>query len=823
MAQSQVACQGLVNPDVTQRLSGRERFEFDQYDKIVEFRNSILAGKHPVIKLPPSSSLASQVSNLDAATRNAQTGVSFGAAQNAQPPAPSAPSRLEFNPIFLEKSDDLIRAELQLQRQRIERALKEEVDQRRALKNSQAEPLSELDLSDVLTKALALVQAASAAPPLPAHDNLTANAEAASDSFDDDTFYSSRHDTPESHLTSRVRNDSEKRQTNAPEQPHAHMISHNAPVDPRTKPSQQGNHGVSLPGPPHIHRDIATSNQATAPRPIQVPGLNNYPDGGVSSTGPSHPASGEQSQSEDSGVMEVDYRDGNAGLRESQRLRDEYAAMHPPSPLVRNHDLIATGASTEHVVDVATGNLVGAPAQVAALRGEPTTATSPESSPQGPNGSSDRKKGKKKKKRKSEKQSERQGPEVDAEPYIKPEPRSPSPVTGAPLIRPNKRQRLNQRPPQDPGQGGQRYESGPAPTMEQDGYAYASHPVEAHSRGYVQPGLPPQRAVSTTVVGGTRYAAGYADERMAPNDTYMQQYGSQRLHSQTYTPGAAPSSRPLPQHVIIDDPYRDPQHRGHEAYEVPRMSVRPDGESLLAAQRPPPARIIVDEFGREYIEPPPPSARHSLAPAPRLAEPEVYYERVRAPSRYPEPGHYEEGGVVYTRPPSAYAMPRRVVTQPQYLPQEFRESRHREFSTAQGMGPRDDYVRVMPPPSRRVYEERPREYISRAASVRPAEPVRYELPQDYGRVQSVRPGPDAREYAAGTQQEPQREFMQPYMREVGSRPVEQHVIRREYSTRPMEQYYDPQVPGGEVAFIERPRGTTQDIVYADDARREVYR
>lgn len=815
MAQGQVAHQHLVGSDVSRALSGKERFELQQYDKIVQFRDAILSGKHPSIKLPTGAGVAVQASNLNAAARKPE------AVQPTLPRVPSGPAQVEINPIFLEKSDDLIRAELQLQRQRIERALKEEVDQRRALKHAQAESLSELDLSDVLTKALTLVQAtaAAAAPLPPTDDNLTANAEAASDSFDDNTFYSSRHDTPESHLTSRVRNESEGLQASElVERFPPSTTSQGVLVDRQTGAPQQGNQGILRSGPSQTHNGTSANNQPAASQPIQVPGLNNYPDRGVSSTGPSHPASGEQSQSEDSGVMEIEYQGRDVGAKTSQQLRDAYAAIHPPSPLVRTHDSLHAGVLPGPVVDVSASNSIGTPAQVAALRSEPTAATSPESSPQGPNGS---KRGKKKKKRKADRQADRQAPDVDANPYIKPEPRSPSPIGGPSSLRPSKRQRFNQRPANDAGHPRQRYEPATIPAAQQDDYVYVPHNSEALPRGYVQPGVPPQRAVSTTVVGGTRYGAGYVNERQIPNDSYLHQYGSPRAPAPTYTPSAGHAARPVAQQVIIDDPYREPQRHAHEPYEVPRMSVRPDAEPLMAAQRPA-TRIIVDEFGREYLEPPPPSARHSLAPVPRPTEPEVYYERIRAPSRYPEPGSYEDG-VVYARPTPAYSMQRRVVTQPEYITQDYRDPRQREFSAARGVGPHEDFVRVMAPPSRRVFEGRPGEYISRSASVRPAESVRYELPQDYGRVQSVRPETNVREYATTTHPEPRREFVQPYLREYGSRPAEQHVIRREYSARPMEQYYDPQAPGGEVAFIERPRGATQEIVYADDARREVYR
>jgi hypothetical protein len=105
-------------------------------------------------------------------------------------------SKSEINPILLEKSDDLIKAEIQLQRQRLERALREQIEQQRITAKAllqTSESLPNFDISEVLSKALAIV-----------HPSTTADAEpavgvrsSASDSFDENTFYSSQHDTPE--------------------------------------------------------------------------------------------------------------------------------------------------------------------------------------------------------------------------------------------------------------------------------------------------------------------------------------------------------------------------------------------------------------------------------------------------------------------------------------------------------------------------------------------------------------------------------------------------------------------------------------------------
>ncbi|MCJ1282236.1 hypothetical protein MMC26_001559 [Xylographa opegraphella] len=95
-----------------------------------------------------------------------------------------------LDPIFLTKSEDLIKAETKLQRQRIERALDEQVQQKRQgnrQRISDQEALPEFDVSEVLFQAQQLVK------PIAAAESIGANGIASSsDSFDENTFYSSQ-------------------------------------------------------------------------------------------------------------------------------------------------------------------------------------------------------------------------------------------------------------------------------------------------------------------------------------------------------------------------------------------------------------------------------------------------------------------------------------------------------------------------------------------------------------------------------------------------------------------------------------------------------
>ncbi|EMT60639.1 hypothetical protein FOC4_g10011915 [Fusarium odoratissimum] len=242
MAQ-EIAVQGpLASRNELAGLAEKERHQIEQYEKIVRFSTTVLSGKHPTIKVPSNFIPSAQTSirPIDISTQDGtpchqadaqrqtianEKQADVSATNNSKPYGTGS---TEINPIFLEKSEDLVKAELKLQRQRLERALRDEVDQRRVTAKSvaQGEPIVEFDLNEVLTKALTLVES-NADPDTTAAD--ATNIDNASDSFDDNTFYSSQHNTPSSVLTSRVRNESEEAQVPVAEsQPK--INSQNAPI-----------------------------------------------------------------------------------------------------------------------------------------------------------------------------------------------------------------------------------------------------------------------------------------------------------------------------------------------------------------------------------------------------------------------------------------------------------------------------------------------------------------------------------------------------------------------------------------------------------------
>ncbi len=894
-------------------LSPDDQAILEEYKKIVEFRNQVVSGTHPRIKpvlaksgpddsySPPSNVLkaspgaqttkvngnAKVVDNSRSYQENSrQTPVNVSAAlpglgllvNNNDKGAPKSltSSKPEINPVLLEKSDDLIKAEMRLRRQRLESSLKDQLDQRRAAaKASQQAPeqLSELDLNDVMSQALLLVQKSAAQPT----DDTAANPSNGSDSFDDNTFYSSRHDTPETPQISRVsdaredveiREDSYEPQLDSPPLVPAKNALAAEPPSPTRDPP--------LPSKPND----AVANQAPgglgAPAPYITGAVNNRTEGfqaGAVIEVTSSDGSGPASRSDESGnigpahgVEQSDLYRVNRNLL-GQALNQQY------SPVVRAHNLSPIAPQPEHVSPLAVSRQPAiaqedasarqaTPAQVAALRQQASAGTTPESSPQGVRNDRKRRRKKKKAERSA---AEAPAPAAVQSPFIKPEPRSPSPLTAPPYSRPHKRQRpnhsqqpsLNYDEPLSAGGG-----RGPPHSLR------GQTREERNSGNGALNSFGPRAAVQPTEVND----AGY--DRSYPLDSRPSYGGPQ---------GTATYATPYGQEtrVVQETPYSYQR-------EAPRMSVRPGSardrsrspryDRLVETMPPPRAttRIVVDESGREYMEPTRPATvtRESMVSTGRVGDSELLYERVparRASSQ--RPGTLEQDGIVYQRLSPPYSIPpRRMATQPDSVPSEYRTYRERDYSVLPIPRPSEEYgaqrARVItevpreyitrggsvrPSESiryettvgyeRRPLEEPPREYIpTRASSVRPAESIRYEVPvgyerrvvndpaREYGsfraasvrpagyevygaRFGSVRPEVPQREYAASVHPESRREIIPPppETASYGMRPYDAastpQLIRQEYRAPPVEQYYTQAPPrqSEEVVYLERPQ------------------
>lgn len=203
--------------------------EVTEYQKILKLHDEIFAGVHPRFKVSasPTSDLPPDLSQLPVPVQwsiPTQTSTSVpepkvpglnlskptGDVADVQPRtngistkgstfSTSAPSGLD--PIFLTKSDELVRAEIQLQRQRLEKTLREQAEQKRneaRTKPGVAESKPDFDVTEVFEQALEFVKPITLSEIQEANANANANA-SASDSFDENSFYSSRapDSTPE--------------------------------------------------------------------------------------------------------------------------------------------------------------------------------------------------------------------------------------------------------------------------------------------------------------------------------------------------------------------------------------------------------------------------------------------------------------------------------------------------------------------------------------------------------------------------------------------------------------------------------------------------
>ncbi|OIW31769.1 hypothetical protein CONLIGDRAFT_629452 [Coniochaeta ligniaria NRRL 30616] len=703
-------------------------------------------------------------------------------ASSARPFAPSGST--EINPVLLEKSADLVKAERHLKRQRLERSLRDEMDQRRVSAKTTLQPsevLPDFDLADVLSKAQALVKPASPQPT----DDTAANASASSDSFDDNTFYSSQHDTPEfleeeSRLLHKSPEDVEMREE-SPYEPQFEAEPIAQPIAPQIPesniPKRVESNAPMQNNPPH-------ANIPTGPRAERMNGLEprqNMPPRipGLQTVQPFEGRISLHTAAETSYSAGLGNVGGQQAVNQPQLSAVNSAPLgeslgRQPSPLVRAHNLSPIAPQPAHVSPLAVarqppaaqiddGVRTGTPAQVAALRKQPSAASSPDGSPR--DSGATEKKQKKKKKRRSERLAAESGA-TTASPYIKPEPRSPSPIVAPSYARPNKRLRQEQRQPGGLDYGEARYdqppraEEGYVPRYEQ-GRTYVEERYPPSQHPQFAEDLRPRQAPPSFITSGSRIEREYYEPgRPSPAALYHRPASPGSVFPGHYMPGQVRQARSV-SHAVLEGSYREgPVAIQYNAAREGRMSVRPAADrersrspvayerhaSVMPPPRAPVRRIIVDEYGREYIEPsrPAPVIRASEAPGARLEEPEIIYERTvpaRAVSRRPD--IYEDasmyGQPAPSYPPTSAPYARRVVTQPELTGPDYRAYRERDYPPRPMARHPDE---MLPPRAVEV----PREYVARAASVRPAsEAYQYDLPVGYQRriVEEV-----PREYAS---------------------------------------------------------------------------
>ncbi|KAI8941742.1 hypothetical protein NX059_002946 [Plenodomus lindquistii] len=181
--------------------------EAEFLQKVLQIRDQVLASKHPRIHLPPKviEQVAPRLAQSTPNNRPSTNGTPNGSAPQSFPPRsgsslqhptpPLAPTQRPYSatsssgidPVLLTKSDHLIKAELQLKRQQIERQLKDQFD-RKGRGNDADEREALINVEECLIKAHLRV------PPISGLRSTTNNSDGA-ESFDENSYYSSKADS----------------------------------------------------------------------------------------------------------------------------------------------------------------------------------------------------------------------------------------------------------------------------------------------------------------------------------------------------------------------------------------------------------------------------------------------------------------------------------------------------------------------------------------------------------------------------------------------------------------------------------------------------
>ena len=719
-------------------LTEEDRRELEEYQKIVHFRDVVFTGTHPRIKLlehmkpqplptiaskpaapqpqaiaPPA--LAAIASNKK--TSNQANGTPKSGEKQTEKAAKSIPgiakaNNPDINPIFLEKGPALIKAERKIRREKIERALKEQVEKACIAAKPAAEPsvedaIPDFDINEVLAKGIEIAR--SKKPVVVDSKKQTVDARnTASDSFDDNTFYSS--EIPSSHhsTSSMARRESGEvfRRPSLPFRPLSRTPTP-APADGtpskltatsvstsavpglqelgRTQPPnahvsqdhQKSLHGRIPTGPSSMQKQHDGSresfynnfseDQGRPPRPTQD--VSNI----INKQSTSVPAINQEKTIPT--AMDVDHAQPT---QKAVTQGTNQPANPPPSrPLsmeepgdIRNFNLSPVAPQPVRVSPLATAKAPAFAQQSFDLDGS-QTYTPLQGRPEGSAGNSsgqDRQPETQKGKRKLS--IGKSGPSRPTSPYIKPEPLSPSPFHAAPLPRPHKRQK---QVPQD--NGGLNYDepqedARPLPQQPQE-----RQPRQANSRRFPrqqrdgphevveidEPQFrePQQQAQHRRVICQATHAGPPSPRRQ--HEPFPQ-------HDQIVEHNARPASR-----MVIDPYATSPAYQSTPALpSARRLQVIRDGSVSPAFQEvhspavmaPPPRieqRLVQDEYGNRFYASIPVVPRQSMVPQSRVVEQDYIYDRPPPRAMPRQVQHlYGEDGIVFKREP-AYE-PRRVIS-----------------------------------------------------------------------------------------------------------------------------------------------------------------
>ncbi|KAJ5287294.1 hypothetical protein N7478_002980 [Penicillium angulare] len=765
--------------------------EVQEYERILKISEEIFSGSHPRLKVPQkfvrkpktqsgqASPLPQQVAkNKPAGTeptarletsRKTNSTQAFAveyapspASTNTAPDArvPFKPAS-SIDPIFLTKSDDLVKAELQLQRQRVERTLRDQLEQRKQdgkQKPNIQDIKPEFDVSDVLNKAFDIVKPVSLSDPSEIN---------AADSFDENSYYSSKApDSPP--LAGEHQNLSPVIPTGPSGASTGPPVEHYADELQRLEALNKTGSDQEMPDAypvadqriSHPQNQLHPNQTEAARRFHEAQEVEIVDEPEYSPPAPAAPP--------------VDHRVYEQVPANSQG-KPRYLERPPDTPyyspgsnvtVVRNHITSPAAPRPSRVSPLATSKV--APIQVRDDRYEPGLGridSDPESGRASPSGPApqvvSRKRRRLQEKGRNARVSYKRQNADHSDTYIKEEPVSPPPFTDDPaVVRTRQPQQqpvyIDIESPRYSPVPGRREPASRAPIYEINPYheipagqlpsrtisrVEARHPVRDEteirrvtSMQYARQPEYPQEYVEHDPHAGRSASYAVVERRQPEQPRYYEELSSYG-----------------PRYIQVNEPSQ-PAY-GSQYYEAPQPA-------RVMPPPPPPQpqrRYVVDEHGNEYEIVPsrrgqtmaPPSRPTSRAHVP---QPEIYDDRpvrtasVRAPSVVQDP--YVERRYIQEMPPpqpvyrrvtSDYARPVAGERPPYAAPLEAHEPFPRSASVQVA-----EYL-----PRRQAYVEEhtiPQERVIRTASVRPQPQQRYEEPHEVvQRVGDTRPAGHGRE------------------------------------------------------------------------------
>jgi len=689
------------------------------YERVLGLRDAVVAGTHPTVTLPAAAiaalkaTLVAPDSTDNAGQRAVPSGTSSAHANgtststNAASQVPTfpglpglgsnipltggstaqyshaKPSPSGLDPIFLEKSDSLVRAEGHLKRQRIERDLADHWEKRRTSsgrdKEFSADAPSSMSIDAALADAMKRVKPVTGLKSAPLAASIAT-------SFDENDYYSSQ---VQSEWSSEAGSDQAVGAFTAGSET-LDRLDGGAPASSSKSRGKQPAHAN---GSSYRADNLPTSQNQSQFYAIEPDGMHEADDEDEEYS-PPEPTAFDSYYDADTTMDPVADEDDDDSEYEPGEVTQGSVVVTPyphnqssaqPSPQVpiyRNHLSHIAAPQPNRVSPLAVQK--GPSIELELVNGRPEMVAKPQkrrapaqsrpssASPSGPGtGASARKKksgtsNNKKRKReqealnRSKKRLDRQNAQSPPsptyqEPYIKPEPVSPPPFSNVPEASYPPRYTNQAAPIQLDPESPRR--------LPQPQYAYASTPRHDYA-----PRMPPPAVVRVSSASGYRAPQrDTQDLRRVASLHHAQRPASptQRVYSPAghYPPNGRAYAAPRQGSVAPYAPYIEdapaPRYPPAEPRQEP-VHLHEYRESSPALMAPPPAvprRIVVDQYGnRYYAEQPVSQPRASVVPVARHADSELGYER--APSRMtgayqppPQPAHYEPVEPIMAPPP----------------------------------------------------------------------------------------------------------------------------------------------------------------------------